>query len=376
MFHSWVEVSREAILNNYDRFANLSRKTCLVAPVLKSNAYGHGLELMAKTLKVRKPSYFCVNYVGEGLQLRSSGSKTPIMVAGPSLKEEFAEAGQKNLEIFIRDFSSLEAWTSMRAKKPKIHLKFDTGMNRQGFLPRDASLVANRVKEFIPYIAGVCSHFSNVEDVEKHDFADLQLSRFAEIREFFPRERYKKTKFHIASSASALIFPKARLDLVRVGISSYGIWPSQMTRLSHLQIPGSKSFKLMPALRWCTTIGTLKDVSPGDFVGYGCTYRAVSKMRLAILPVGYFEGYPRLAGMDKSYVLIAGKRCAIIGRICMNMMMVDVSHIPKACIGMVATLIGKDKSEEVTADDLAAWSQTISYELLSRIHPGIERRVV
>jgi len=180
---------------------------------------------------------------------------------------------------------------------------------------------------------------------------------------------------HAASSASALIMAQSYFDLVRVGISMYGPWPSPLTRVSYLQLK-SDVLDLRPALSWTTEVTTVKPVLAGQFIGYGCTFRAIRDMRIAVLPVGYYEGYPRLAGEAASYVLIKGARCPIVGRICMNMMMVDITHLADCQVGDLVTLIGADGQDMVSAQDIAGWARTIHYELLTRLHGDIPRHLV
>jgi alanine racemase len=160
-----------------------------------------------------------------------------------------------------------------------------------------------------------------------------------------------------------------------VGISLYGQWPSELTRVSYLQ-QNSALLSLSPVLSWKTEVDSLKDIAKGSYVGYGCTFRAPQAMRLAILPVGYAEGYPRLAGENKAHVLLQGSRCQIIGRICMNMMMIDVSHLDNVLPGEEVILIGQDGDEILSGADLGDKSRTIDYEILSRLHPDIPKKIL
>ncbi len=371
--HTWIELSRKAVQKNFQIFSKLAHKKQVVAPVLKANAYGHGLAEVYDCLKSQKLTWICVNYVFEGVQIRRLGFKGRIMVVGPVLREECRTAHKHKLEIFLRDFESL-AWWKAATAKPRVHLKFDTGMNRQGFLSGDEKRVIDLLSPHKALVVGIATHFANVEDVLEHEYADLQLQRFTAAAQAFEKAGFKVLR-HAASSASALLLPKSRSDIARIGISLYGQWPSQATRLSFLQTY-DKVAPLQPVLSWRTKIATLKSVRAGEYIGYGCTFRAVAAMRVAVLPVGYYEGLPRLIGNDQSYVLIQGQRCKIVGRICMNMMMVDVTHLRHATVGDVATLIGKDGKETLAASDVAHWAQTIHYELLTRLHPDIPRRIV
>jgi alanine racemase len=172
-----------------------------------------------------------------------------------------------------------------------------------------------------------------------------------------------------------MLLHKSRYDLCRIGISLFGFWPSQPTKLSYLQL-NDRVEELRPALSWKTRVAQVKVVKAGKFVGYGCTFRVLRDSQIAVLPVGYFEGYPRIAGRSHSHVILRGQRCPIVGRVCMNMMMIDVSHLKEIKVGEIVTLIGEEDGEIISSHDVAAWSETIHYELVSRINPSLTRKIV
>ncbi len=369
---STIHIDAAALRHNYRAFASLAGKD-RVAPVLKSNAYGHGLEAVYTAIKSENPAWICVNYVTEAAALRRLGFAGRLLVVGPAVARELATCAALQAEPVIGNDEVLKAWLAL-GQRPVMHVKFDTGMGRQGFAPKDAAVVARQLVSHKGAIAGLCTHFANVEDVTDQDYAKEQLRQLEAAGAAFAAAGITVMR-HAASSASTLIMPESRLGLERVGVSLYGVWPSQATRISYLQLTGNV-LDLKPALTWRTEVTTVKPVASGQFIGYGCTYRANHDLVVAVLPVGYFEGYPRLAGNHGSYVLIKGQRCPIVGRICMNMMMVDVTHIKGIAVGDSATLIGQDGRETVHAHEVAAWAQTIHYELLSRLHPEIPRLLV
>lgn len=370
--HTWIEINGENLRHNVRVFAGIVGKERL-APVLKSNAYGHGLRETWEALKSENPGWIAVNYVSEGKDLRSFGFTGRILVVGPFLTDEMAEAARHKLELFVGHSEGISAWLASKTK-PELHIEFDTGMSRQGFHPEDAFSLAEKLLADKKLIRGVCMHFANVEDVTEHEYARVQLNRFdAAVKTFTGRGFDVIT--HSASSASTLILDESRFDLARVGISIYGFWPSQATKISYKQLHGDV-IDLKPVLSWRAKITSLNDVAQGRYVGYGCTFKARHAMRVAVVPVGYFEGYPRIASGTQAYVLIHGERCPVVGRICMNMMMVDVTDISaKTAVGAVVTLIGRDGQEYVSASDVASWSETIHYELVTRLNPAIERRL-
>lgn len=368
---SRLDISAEAVRNNYRQFCQVAGKH-RVAPVLKANAYGHGLKEIYEALKGEGIPWLCVNYLSEAKDLRSYGFTGRILIVGPPVARELPLAAELDLDMTLGNAVVVDAWLKARAKC-RIHVKIDTGLSRQGFLEGEAPALAMQLKAHKDKVVGIGTHFANVEDVTDHAYADEQLAAFNQARKAFADAGFSLIS-HAAASAPALILDESRFDLVRIGISLYGVWPSPLTRVSYLQIH-SKVLDLKPVARWVTEVTTVKSVKAGQYIGYGCTFRAIRDMRIAVLPVGYYEGYPRIAGENASYVLIRGKRCPLVGRICMNMMMVDVTHLDLVEVGDVVTLIGDDGKDHVSAGDVAGWAKTIHYELLSRIHPGIPRHL-
>lgn len=369
---SWIEIDGEAVRHNYRQFVSVAGKQRAV-PILKSNAYGHGLKEIYQALASEQPPWLGVNYVEEARTLRGLGFQGRILVVGPAVARQLPDAEDLKLDLIVGNGEVLKAWAA-RPNPCAIHVKFDTGMARQGFRPEDASVVATWLVPRREQVVGICTHFANVEDVTDHAYALQQLKAFAKATQAFQQAGIDCMQ-HAASSASTLIMKDSLFDLARVGISLYGVWPSSLTRVSYLQL-NDQVLDLRPVLSWRTEVINVKPVAAGSFIGYGCTFRAIRDMRVAVLPVGYFEGYPRLAGESSSYVLIQGKRCPIVGRICMNMMMVDATHLDQVTVGEQATLVGVDGADQVTAHDVAAWAKTIHYELLSRLHPEIPRRMI
>lgn len=367
-----IEVNAQALRHNYQVFQKLSAPA-VAMPVVKANAYGHGLAKVYQILKDQACPWLAVNYPEEGSDLRSLAYQGRILVVGPVAPSKLALCAAKNLDIIIGDFTLLGHWQQLKAK-PTAHIKIDTGMSRQGFLPSDLERLIPVLTPYQTEIYGISSHFADVEDVLDHEYALCQLERFQKACATFKQAGFKLLP-HIASSASTLLLAQSLFAMTRIGISLYGLWPSSKTRLSYLQAHPSLA-QLQPVLTWSTEVALTKPVREGDYIGYGCTFRALKDMTIAVLPVGYFEGYPRLASGRGSYVLIRGKRCPIVGRICMNMMMVDVSHAPSIQPADRVTLIGQDGIEIIRADDLASWADTIHYELLACLNPSIPRVVI
>lgn len=363
-----IQLDGEALRHNYLTFKNLSAPSVAI-PIVKSNAYGHGLEQVYDALKPLSPPWFGVNYLTEAEQLRSFGYQGRILVVGPLSATQVERAGELDLDIFLVEPLMLEAWFTAK-RRARAHLKIDTGMSRQGFLPEQISVLIPRFQNVKSDLVGLCSHFSNVEDVLAQSYALQQLKTFDGVAVQM-KEAGFDLMHHMAASSSTLIMPNSRFALTRIGISLYGLWPSRTNQLSFLQSQ-SERIELKPVMQWMTEIAIVKKVNAGQYVGYGCTYKALRDMRIAVLPVGYYEGYPRLAS-NRGHVLIHGEQCPIVGRVCMNMMMVDTTHLKDVTVGTPVTLIGKDGNETVEASMIGDWAETIHYEIVTQLNPAVPK---
>jgi alanine racemase len=373
-YHCKIHISQKALHHNMDQFHEYFGHRHWI-PVLKSNAYGHGLKEIFEIMCAhpQPPHMIVLNYVAEAAALRGFGFKDRLLIVGPSLEEDFQSAFANDCELTIGQLPLLEKWLALE-KRPKIHLKFDSGLTRQGFMPVEWDRVAALVRGH-PEVVGISSHFANVEDVEDSHFAFKQLRTFMAAVETL-RSKSWQPELHIGSSASGLLMKEVvNLSYVRVGISLYGVWASKLTKSSYVK-QNTEMLDLRPVLSWYSVVTTLKWVEAGSKIGYGCTFQAPSNMRLAVVSCGYFEGYPRSGSRGNAFVIINGRRCSVVGRVCMNMLTVDVTHVPQVALGDSVVLIGENGDESVCADTLAATIDTISYEVLSRLSPEIKRIVV
>lgn len=259
----------------------------------------------------------------------------------------------------------------------RVHLKIETGTSRQG-LGLDEALELGRLVADLPglWLEGLTTHYADIEDTTDHRYAQRQQELLQEAVAAFAAAGLGVEKVHAANSAATLLWPQTHASLVRVGIAAYGLWPSRETYAVALQRCQDQAAgwvpQLRPALSWRARLVQVKEVPAGAYIGYGRTFRTTHPTRLGILPVGYYEGYDRRLS-NVAHVLVGGLRAPVRGRVCMNMLMVDLTHIPEARAGQVATLLGRDGEEEVSAETLAGWMGTINYEAVSRIHPGQPR---
>lgn len=372
----WVELDREVPDHNLRELRKGLRKGTILCAVVKANAYGHGVKEMIPLLP--SADWFAVNSLEEGVELREMAEKRPVLVLGHVPLDALQEAVARNLDFTVYNRETLEALAQLDLGSigpARLHLKVETGTGRQGILPSEVKGFVGQLKSVAgAKLVGVSTHFANIEDTLNHDYAQAQLDRFGDVLNILDRLDIKADFIHAAATAAGILFSKTHFNLVRAGIGIYGLWPSRETYLStllgHRPVPD-----LRPVLTWKTRIVQIKNLPEGSYIGYGCTYRATRPIRVAVLPVGYADGYDRKLG-NAAYVLIRGKRAPVIGRVCMNLTMVDISDIPHAGLEEEVVLLGQDGEERVSVETMAEWAGTINYEIVTRISPLFPRRVV
>jgi alanine racemase len=375
---NWIELSKAALDHNLKSLARLAGKR-MIAVSVKANAYGHGLPEMITLLKERREvGYVTVHSLEEAACCRELGWDRRIMVLGPVALGDLEALFEYDLEpvVFTREALSRLGKLSDRSRTTlKTHLKLETGTNRQGITEKELGPIATLYRKYEclkkPY--GASMHFANIEDTTNHEYAQQQLNRFNKMVGRMKALGIGPTIRHTACSAALLLFDKTRFELVRPGIAVYGHWPSKETYLSY-RLAGGRNNILQPVLSWRTRVTQLKDVPADSFIGYGCTYRTTARTRLAVLPVGYADGYDRSVS-NLAYVLIRRKRAPVRGRVCMNLAMVDVTDIAGVKLEDPVTLIGSHGKDLISAEQLAAWAGTINYEILARLSPYIDRLI-
>jgi alanine racemase len=264
--------------------------------------------------------------------------------------------------------------TSRTKRKAYLHIKLETGTHRQGIEEGDLLPFIERIKKH-PYliVEGISTHFANIEDTTDHSYAQSQLQRFRHSLNHLTKNKVEIPVKHAACSAATILFPETTFDMVRVGIMTYGLWPSKETYLSCLQRQ-KNPIRLKPVLSWKTRIVQIKEVAEGAFIGYGCTHKTTRPTKVAILPVGYYDGYDRKLS-NSSYVLVKGKRAPVRGRVAMNFIAVDITDIQGAKLEDEVVLLGRQGKETINAESLASLCGTINYEIVTRISPLLPRLV-
>jgi len=370
---SWVEISKKALISNVKTFRGLIGRDVKLAVAVKGNAYGHGLVEASKVILQAGADFLCVNALYEAEALRKAGIKAPLLLIGYTPLSELKKAVQLKCDITVYNLETLRALGKL--KKPvNLHLKIETGNHRQGVRLDELPEI---LKEFKKYkhlkMAGLSTHFANLEDRINHKYALYQLRLFKKAYRLLEENGHAPHYRHCANTAAAILLPEAHFNFVRVGIGAYGLWPSEKT-LRAAEHAGIE-ISLTPALTWKTIVAQVKEVDRGSLIGYGCTYEMPHDGRIAVLPVGYYDGFVRMLS-NKGHVLIRGKRAPVIGRVCMNMIMVDITQIPEVKLEDEVVLIGKQGKEQITAEEMADLSQTINYEVTTRINEMISRHLV
>jgi alanine racemase len=376
-FTQWVEIDAASFRQNVEAFRSRLGKTELM-PVIKSNAYGHGLLPIARLAESLGINWFGVNSVEEGISLRQAGFQQKILVLGYVPLAQAELAVEYDLRVVVYNPENIRALAEAarrQKKKVYLHLKVETGTNRQGIPIKKIGNIWREIKKHPQLVLeGLSSHFANIEDTTDDYYPKFQLENFRQAVDWFKQRDINVPLRHMSCSAASILFPETHFELARVGIGLYGLWPSKETMVS-CRLRGQEALRLKPVLSWRARVAQVKNVARGAYVGYGCTYRTTRPTRLAVIPVGYYDGYDRSLS-NASYVLIRGKRAPVRGRVCMNFFMVDVTDIPGVKLEDQVTLIGKDGRDKITADQLATLAGTINYEIVSRINPSIPRVVV
>ena len=361
---TWAEVDLDALQHNFNAVrAHLPPQMKLLVTV-KANGYGHGALRIARFLE-GKADYFSVAAMDEAVQLRKAGIRTPILVLGPVMPADYKRAAQYAIALTVTAPEEAESISraAVEADKPiTVHFALDTGMSRIGFPCTQEAAKAIEAAAGLPGIRaeGIFSHFANADSIDR-SYTDLQLENF---RRMLDRIHVDFPIRHLYNSA-AIVELEPEFDMARQGIILYGLQPSEEVELA--KIGG-----ICPVMQLRSHISQVKTLPAGTAVSYGCTYVTEKETVVATVMAGYADGVPRLLS-NTGQVLIHGVKAPILGRVCMDQFMVDVTHIPGVKPGDVATIFGTDGEEEITADEVAANAQTIGYELICGIASRVPR---
>lgn len=364
---AWIELNRNSLYQNINVLKELLPQGCELMPVVKANAYGHGAVPVAKELNRFGIKSFCVSSISEGIELRRNGIKGEILILGYTCPEQFPLLRKYNLTQTVIDHSYAKLLNSY-GKKIKVHIKIDTGMHRFG----ERFERIDRICEISNFnnldVQGIYTHLCCVETRTESDieFTMTQAAAFNNVTTTLSKRGYSYGRTHLLASYGLYRYSELAGDYARIGAALYGVL---VTRTDFENYP----VKLHPVMSIKTRVALIKDLYAGEAAGYGLQYTAESNRKIAVLSIGYADGIPRALSCGRGEVLINGHKALIVGRICMNQMLADITNIPNVKSGDIAVIIGKSGQHEITAYDLAETSGISTYELLCHLGNQLQR---
>lgn len=363
---TWAEIDLAALIHNFKEIKKRVGSKVGVMAIVKAQGYGHGIVQVSKALEKEGVNYFGVTSPFEAFFLRREGIKSPILILGPTILDQAKEIIEKDITqtICTKEMAFVLQGECKKLKKRfKVHIEVDTGMGRTGVPYRRALKLIKEVVQ-IPEldVEGIFTHFSTADEEDK-SFTEEQVKRFKGVLEKLREEKIDISLKHTANSAGILNFPESYFNMVRPGLVLYGIYPSEYV---------SRSLDLHPVMNLKSKVIYLKRVKKGSTISYGKTYVTNKDTTIAILPIGYEDGYNRLLS-NKGEVIIRGKRVRIAGRVCMDQTIIDVGEVPDVKVGDEVVLIGRQKKEKVSVEEIAKKVDTVPHEVVCRIAERVPR---
>lgn len=372
---SYIEISRKNLIHNVRQFRNLVKKGTNITVVVKGNAYGHGQNIVAKIVEPYV-DYFFVNSVEE-LELLRKVSRKQVLLLGYVQKKDLVKTIKLGCILAVFSVVQLRELNKIAEKlkiKQEVHIPVDAYLGREGFLLGELSKVFQEIKKnkYIK-VSGIYAHFANIEDGSSFVHAQKQIDEYARALKLAKEYGFENLQTHISSTSGILAYEKDSgvHPIVRLGLSTYGMWPSPHLKNKH----EDNKFNLKPVLSWKTKIAQIKILPKGRTIGYGLSYKTKKHTKIALIPQGYSDGVDR--GLSNTgEVLIRGTRCKILGRVSMNMFTVDVSHLSNVKSEDEVVILGRQGGEEITAEEIAKKIGTINYEVTARISSLLPRVIV
>lgn len=357
---TWAEIDLDAARYNYEYISSRLRPGCRLMAVVKANAYGHGIEGIARVYDEMGAEWFAVSNLEEAVQLRRLGLRQRILILSYTPPQEVARLAEYHVTTAVVDLEHARALNDCAAAcgvQLTVHLKLDTGMTRVGFSSVDEAAQAAS----LPWLKaeGIFTHFAAADTPSEDDYTRAQFACFCEMIEALEQRGIRFALRHCCNSAALMRFPEMHLDMVRPGIILYGCRPDTA-------MPEVWPLQTVMSLR--TTVSQVKEIAAGTTVSYGRTYQANRDMRLATVPIGYADGYPRLVS-NRAQMAVASRRAAVVGRVCMDQTMLDVTGCGDVTPGSIVTVFGRD----LPVEELAGWAQTIAYEILCLVGRRVPR---
>ena len=370
---TWAEIDLDAIDRNYTAIRASVAETSRIMAVVKADAYGHGAGMVARTLQAAGADWFGVSNLEEAIQLRGEGITRPILILSYTPPEEAARLSAYHITqtVISREYArQLDAAAADIGVTLPVHLKLDTGMSRVGFFYHDAAADAGVIEELaevcrLPHLQaeGIFTHFASADEQEDEGFTQHQFDLFTGAVNRLQARGITFALRHCCNSAATLRFPHMHLDMVRPGIILYGLTPaSWMDTL----------LPLTPAMSLKTVTSLVKCIPDGSHVSYGRTFTTDRPTWVATVPIGYADGYPRSLS-NVAHMLVAGRRVPLVGRVCMDQCLLDVTGVPNVQEGMTVTVFGRDGNENLPVEELASLSDSINYESVCLIGKRVPR---
>lgn len=365
---AWLEIDLEAIAHNIRELRRVTQPQARVAAVVKANAYGHGAAEVSRIALANGADWLAVATLDEAIDLREKGFHVPMLTLGHLPDDRAAEALAADIRPAVFDYNLAQALSRAAEKLGRVarlHVKIDTGMGRIGFAAGKEAVEAVKNISQLPGIEveGLFTHLA-VADSRDKGFTREQLQRFNQVWEALRSEGVPVRIRHAANSAGIIDLPESHLEMVRAGISLYGYYPSDEV--------DRQAVTLRPAMSLKASVVQVKEVPANTSISYGRTYYTKKTTRIATIPLGYADGYPRLLS-NRAEVLIRGQRFPVAGRVCMDQLMVDVGPLSQVEVGDEAVLLGEQSGQLLAAEELGNWAETINYEIVTRMGPRLER---
>jgi len=356
-----ISIQSQNLLFNLQKIRSITSPTTAIIAMIKSNAYGHSIIPIAKKLESNGIHQFGVFTLEEGIQLRENGIHSSILIFGPLLNHQFSGVYQHQLTPVIGSHIELSSFLQQECSRSiSIHLKVDTGMGRIGFYPEELPSIINELKTLPVSIQGICTHYADSGNVHT-SYTEKQTRLFEDMLQSIPSEILSNCLIHTCNSAAVIRFPSFHFNAIRPGLILYGISPIE---------DDQKNWK--PVLSLESYVSVIKEVPSDSYISYNRTFKTTRNTVLGIIPLGYADGIP-LSLSNVGKILLQGRSYPIIGNVCMNQFMIDLTDCPDPHIGDQIVILGQSGNKRITATDIASWCNTIPYEILCNLSDRIPR---
>lgn len=378
---SLITLKEKSVQNNVVFLKKKMGKTVTISAVVKANAYGHGIEQIVPIFEKYGIKHYSVFSYHEAVRVYNClTEKCPIMIMGWISDNDIPDVIKKEIELYIFNIERLILAIEISKqlnKKVNIHLEVETGMNRSGLSEEELKQAISLIKDNEEYInlVGFCTHLAGAESISNHSRITRQLKNYHKMLNILEANNLTPKIKHVANSAASIIYPKARMDLVRIGIMIYGFWSSTEVFIHYINNLRNKTNPLSRILSLESQIMSIKKIKTGEFIGYGISFLAQKDTKTALIPIGYSSGYSRSLS-NKGRVIIRGKRCSVIGLVNMNMIIADITDLPDVEIGDQVVIIGKQEDLEIKVSAFGDISDELNYEVLAHLSGNIKRIVI